>query len=154
MFFEIVNTLGPWAWVVFGLVLLGIEIVMPSTFLLWPGLSALVIGGFTLVMGTENPIWPWQLQLFLFLVLSLAIAFVGRQYMKKNKMELSEQPNLNRRGVQLIGQRAVLTSAIKNGQGRAKLGDTTWSVRGPDMKAGETVQVVGNEGNALLVEPA
>ncbi|MEM9278480.1 MAG: NfeD family protein [Pseudomonadota bacterium] len=154
MFFEIVDTLGPWAWVVFGLVLLGIEIIMPSTFLLWPGLSALVVGGITLSLGNANPIWPWQAQLLVFLILSLVIAFVGRQYMRSRNFEHSEQPNLNQRGAQLVGQRAVVTRAIENGHGRAKLGDTTWSVRGPDLAEGETVQVVGNEGNALLVEKA
>lgn len=154
MFFEIVDTLGPWAWVIFGLILLGIEIVMPSTFLLWPGLSALVVGAITLVLGTENAIWPWQAQLLVFLGLSLLIAFFGRNYVRAKDFEQSEQPHLNQRGVQLIGQKAVLTTSIENGQGRAKIGDTTWSVRGPDLKKGETIQVTGTDGNALLVEKA
>ncbi|MGI9352949.1 MAG: NfeD family protein [Rhizobiaceae bacterium] len=154
MFFEFVNTLGPWAWVIFGLVLLGVEILMPSTFLLWPGLSALIVGAFTLLFGAENPIWPWQAQLLVFLILSLVIAYFGRQYVSTKSMEESEQPNLNQRGVQLVGQRAVLTESIKNGQGRARVGDTTWIVRGSDMKAGQTVEVVGADGNALVVEKA
>ncbi|MEM7214432.1 MAG: NfeD family protein [Pseudomonadota bacterium] len=152
MIAEIVNSLGPWAWVVFGLLLLGIEILMPSTFLLWPGLSALVVGAITLVLGTENPIWPWQAQLLVFLALTLLIAYFGRKFMQSRNMEESEQPNLNQRGAQLVGRRAVITTAIENGAGRAKLGDTTWSVMGPDMEVGDTVQVVGSEGNALIVE--
>ena len=154
MIVEIVDTLGPWSWVIFGLLLLGVEILIPSTFLLWPGLSALVVGIITLFLGTENSIWPWQMQLLVFLMLSLVIAYFGRQFVSKRNMELSEQPNLNERGVQLIGQQGTLTAAIQNGRGRVKLGDTTWSVKGPETAEGETVVVVGVDGSTLSVEKA
>jgi len=154
MFFELIDTLGPWTWVAFGLVLLGIEILMPSTFLLWPGISALIVGVVTLVLGIDNAIWPWQAQLLVFLVLSLVIAYFGRQFVSNRKMQSSEQPNLNERGAQLVGRRGVLTSAIENGQGRARLGDTTWTVRGADAAAGESVVVIAVEGNALTVKKA
>ncbi len=154
MFFELIDTLGPWSWLIFAMLLLGIEILMPSTFLLWPGLSALVVGCITLIFGIDNPIWPWQAQLLVFLILTLVIAYFGRQYVSRKNMEDSEQPNLNDRGVQLIGKQGVLTTAIENGRGRAKLGDTTWIVSGPDTKEGETVVVTGSEGNSLKVERA
>lgn len=154
MILELLDTLGPWAWVIFALLLLGIEILAPSTFFLWPGLSALVVGLITLVLGTDNSIWPWQAQLLVFLGLSLVIAYFGRQYVSKRNMEESEQPNLNDRGVQLVGKKAVLTTAIVNGQGRARIGDTTWSVSGPDLKEGQSVQIVDHEGNSLIVEKA
>ena len=85
MFVELIDTLGPWSWVIFGLILLGIEILAPSTFLLWPGLSALVVGLITLVLGVDNTIWPWQAQLLVFLVLSLVIAYFGRQLVRSRK---------------------------------------------------------------------
>ena len=154
MFVELIDTLGPWSWVIFGLILLGIEILAPSTFLLWPGLSALVVGLITLVLGVDNTIWPWQAQLLVFLVLSLVIAYFGRQLVRSRKLEDTEQPNLNERGAQLVGRKGVLTSAIENGQGRAKLGDTTWTVRGSDIAEGEAVVVVAVEGNALTVKKA
>ena len=154
MFVELIDTLGPWSWVIFGLILLGIEILAPSTFLLWPGLSALVVGLITLVLGVDNTIWPWQAQLLVFLVLSLVIAYFGRQLVRSRKLEDTEQPNLNERGAQLVGRKDVLTSAIENGQGRAKLGDTTWTVRGSDIAEGEAVVVVAVEGNALTVKKA
>ena len=146
------QTLGPWTWVILGLVLLGIEIFAPSTFLLWPGLSAIVVGVITLVLGTESAIWPWQAQLLSFLLLTLIIAWVGRQYVSKRGLEESEQPDLNERGAKLIGQTAVLSNAISNGQGRVKIGDTTWRVKGPDSKAGSTVRVVDYDAGTLLVE--
>lgn len=155
MVMEFITMLGPWTWVIFGLILLCVEIVAPSTFLLWPGLAALIVGGVTLIMGldADNPLWTWQLQILSFLVLSLVITFSGRRLMKKYDKSPVEQPDLNERGAQLVGQNVTVTVAIKNGQGRVKIGDTTWSVRGPDVKAGQMVRVVGNDGNHLLVEP-
>jgi len=60
VFGDFIQALGPWTWVAVGLLILGIEIMMPSTLLLWPGLSALAVGFITLVLGTDAAIWPWQ----------------------------------------------------------------------------------------------
>lgn len=152
MIMNLLETLGPWIWVVIGLALLGLEIILPSTFLLWPGLSALVVGIITLIIGLDSPLWPWQAQLLVFLVLTLLLAYLGRGMMKKKNWDESENPQLNERGAQLVGNSAVLTSAITNGFGRAKIGDTTWRVKGPDAKAGSMVRVVRYEAGTLEVE--
>jgi membrane protein implicated in regulation of membrane protease activity len=149
----LVELLGSWSWVVFGLVLLGLEILLPSTFLLWPGLAALVVGTITLVLGMNSPIWPWQLKLIVFLALSLIIAFAGRKIMANRDWEHSENETLNDRNAQLVGQTAVVVDPIVNGRGRAKLGDTTWRVQGADAKAGTSVMITGSDAGALLVEP-
>lgn len=148
----ILEILGSWAWVAFGLLLVGIEIAAPSTILLWPGLAALVVGVITLILGTENTIWPWQAQVLVFLVLSLIIAYFGKQFVKTKKLEDSDEPALNERGTQLIGRTAVLDSPITNGSGRIKIGDSSWRVTGPDTKAGSTVKVIGADGATLQVE--
>lgn len=152
MIAEFVKLLGPWTWVVVGLLLLGIEILLPSTFLLWPGLAAMVVGVLTLIFGLDNPIWPWQAQVLVFLALSLIIAYFGKRVMKDRNWDESEVSDLNDRGSQLVGQTAVLTDAIANGQGRVKIGDTTWRVKGEDAKAGAKVRVVSSDGGTLIVE--
>lgn len=152
--FELIDILGPWIWVVVGMVLLGIEILLPSTFLLWPGLAALVVGAITLFHGLGSPIWPWQAQLLVFLILSLVFAYFGKRVMRENEWDKSEVEDLNDRGAQLVGQTAVLADAISNGQGRVKIGDTTWRVKGDDAKAGTRVRVVSAEGGTLHVESA
>lgn len=154
MMVDLINVLGPWTWVVFALVLLGLEIVMPSTFLLWPGIAAMGVGIVTLVLGIDNPVWPWQAQVLLFLGLSLVVAFFGRKLLKDKKWDKSEVEGLNERGSQLIGQMGVLTDPISNGQGRMKIGDTTWRVKGHDAKAGAKVRVIGADGGTLEVENA
>jgi len=121
MVISFIQALGPWTWVAVGLLILGIEIMMPSTLLLWPGLSALAVGFITLVLGTDAAIWPWQAQVFVFLILSL------------------------------IGQTAILADPIANGMGRVKIGDTTWRVKGDDTKAGAKVTVVDYDAGSVAM---
>ncbi len=154
MVLSFLQTLGPWTWVAIGLFILGMEIIMPSTILLWPGLSALVVGLITLILGTDAAIWPWQAQVLVFLILSVIIAVVGKRIMKNRKYNESDNPMLNERGAQLIGQTAILSAPITNGMGRIKVGDTTWRVKGNDTKAGSKVKVVDYDAGTLIVETA
>jgi len=152
MIAEMVNFMGPWTWVVIGLVLLGLEILMPSTFLLWPGIAAMGVGVLTLILGIDNPVWPWQAQVLVFLIFSLVTAYFGRKVLKDKDWDKSEVEGLNERGSQLVGQMGVISDAITNGQGRVKIGDTTWRVKGEDAKAGSKVRVVSADGSTLVVE--
>jgi membrane protein implicated in regulation of membrane protease activity len=68
--------------------------------------------------------------------------------------ERSDQPNLNRRAEQYIGRRFVLETAIVNGQGKARVGDSLWLAEGPDLPAGSPVEVVGVDGSTLKVKAA
>ena len=154
MVLSFIQALGPWTWVAVGLLILGIEIMMPSTFLLWPGLSALAVGFITLILGTDAAIWPWQAQVLVFLILAVVFAVIGKRIMKNRKYNDSENPILNERGAQLIGQTAILADPITNGMGRVKIGDTTWRVKGDDTKAGSKVTVVDYDAGTLIVEAA
>jgi len=152
MMMTLINTLGPWSWIVFGLVLLGLEIIAPGTFFLWFGLSAMVVGLITLLLGMDHAVWVWQFQLLTFLVLSLVSAIAGRRMMVRKQWDKSENPTLNNRGAQLVGRTAVLSEAISEGRGRAKIGDTIWQVSGAKMKEGARVRIVGHNGAVLEVE--
>ncbi|PSJ63396.1 NfeD family protein [Kumtagia ephedrae] len=145
----LVTELGPWNWMVLGLLLLAIEIVTPGFYLLWIGLAALVVGAISLVLG-DAAFWHWQVQVLVFLALSLAAAYAGRRIMAGREAE-SDQPLLNRRGEQLVGRTATLTEPIREGYGRIQLGDTLWRVRGPDLPAGARVKVVSVDDLELVV---
>ena len=41
---SLIQSLGPWSWVVLGLVLMGLELVAPGAFLLWLDLAAVLTG--------------------------------------------------------------------------------------------------------------
>ncbi len=150
---RIVSELGPWNWMVLGFVLIVLEIVAPGVFLLWIGIAALAVGAISLFVWDAG-FWTWQVQVLLFLVLSLVSAYAGKKLVGSRK-DSSDQPLLNRRGVQLIGRTATLTEPISNGRGRIRLGDTLWRVSGPDLPAGAQVRVTGAAETdlELVVEP-
>lgn len=65
----------------------------------------------------------------------------------------SDQPDLNRRAIQLVGRQLVVAEPIEGGRGKVRAGDTLWPAEGPDAPAGATVCVTGSNGTALLVAP-
>ncbi len=135
-----VAELGPWNWMVLGIVLLVLEIVVPGVFMLWIGIAALIVGAVSLLIW-DAAFWTWQVQVLVFLFLSLLSAYAGKKLMG-GREQPSDQPLLNRRGEQMIGRTATLGEPIRNGHGRIQLGDTFWRVSGPDLPAGTRVRVI------------
>ena len=93
------------------------------------------------------------MQVVVFLVLSVGFAYGGSRLMRPRKDD-SDQPLLNRRSEQLIGNIATLAEPIKDGHGRVRIGDTFWRVTGPDLPAGAQVRVTAATaaGLELVVE--
>ena len=153
MIVRIITELGPWIWMVLGLVLLALEIFMPGVFLLWIGIAALVVGAISL-MPWQAEFWVWQVQVIVFLALALISAYASRRIMSSSTDE-TDLPLLNRRREQLVGRIATLAEPISNGRGRIQLDDTVWRVKGPDLPSGTRVRVAGidSAGLELLVEP-
>ena len=135
----IITELGPWNWMVLGLVLLALEIVAPGFFLLWIGVAALLTGALSLQLW-EAGFWTWHAQVLIFLALSFISAYAGKKILGETSAE-TDQPLLNRRGEQMIGRTATLTEPITEGRGRIRIGDTMWRVSGPDLPAGARVRV-------------
>ncbi len=135
-----ITELGPWSWVVLGILLLALEIFAPGVFMLWIGIAALIVGAVSLLLW-QAAYWTWQAQVLVFLLLSLASAYAGKKWMGA-RTRASDQPLLNRRGEQMIGRTATLGEPIREGRGRIQLGDTFWRVSGPDLPAGARVRVV------------
>ncbi|PSH54538.1 hypothetical protein CU102_29135 [Phyllobacterium brassicacearum] len=144
--------LGPWNWIVLGLVLMIFEVAAPGIFFLWFGIAALVVGALSILLGDALGL-GWQLQVVLFLILSLISVFIGRRLIGATDV-VSDEPLLNRRGEQLIGQVVTLEEATVNGRGRARVGDSLWRVTGPDLAAGSQVRITGIDHGTLVVEAA
>jgi len=145
---EAILELGAWSWMILAAVLFVLELVAPGIFFMWFGLAALVTG---LIMFRYDLAWQWQL--IWFCGLSLAVVLVVHRYLRKHPLE-SEQPLLNQRAAQLIGQSFDLVDPIVNGRGSIHSGDTIWRVEGPALPNGTRVTVVGVDGSVLKVEPA
>ncbi|TXR46932.1 NfeD family protein [Phyllobacterium endophyticum] len=144
--------LGPWNWIVLGLILMIFEVAAPGIFFLWFGIAALIVGSLAILFGEAS--WMnWQIQVILFLVLSVIAVFIGRRLIGATDVE-SDEPLLNRRGEQLIGQVVTLEEATINGRGRARIGDSLWRVTGPDLAAGTRVRITGIDRGTLVVEAA
>ena len=132
-------------WIVLGLLLMGTEILAPGAFLLWIGIAAIVVGGMAWIMPLSV-----TSQLVLFAILAPVMAILGRNVFGSRQDEL-EQGTLNRRGDMMIGKVITLSNPIVNGEGKTTIGDSMWTVHGPDLPVGTKVKILKVEGNVLLV---
>jgi len=147
MIMKIIAEFGAWTWWIVGFSFLILEIAAPGVFFLWVGLAALLVGTLALLITMS-----WQAQIIAFAILALVFAVLGRQ-INARFGNRSENQTLNERGKQYVGQKYILHEGLVNGQGRVKIGDSIWLVRGPDeLSAGATVKVTGVDGTILIVE--
>ena len=144
---EVIGQYGGWSWIVAGLILLALELIVPGGVLVWLGIAGVITG----IVALLN-LAPFSIQWVLFGALSIAGVVLWLTFARRRKAYESDRPMLNKRAEQLIGQQAQLTEAISGGFGRARLGDSTWRVSGPDLPKGTSVRVTGAEGTVLKVE--
>ncbi|QKG72270.1 NfeD family protein [Erythrobacter mangrovi] len=136
-----------WIWLLVGLVLAGLEMVVPGVYLIWLALAAFVVAGMTFISAPAL-----AMQVIAFVSLALIFAFSAKRWLGERPI-ISSDPLLNNRVGRLIGETAVVTAAIEGGSGRVRVGDSEWIARGPDVAAGERVRIAGSKGSELLVEP-
>ena len=142
------ESLQHWHWWILAVILVGLEIVAPGYVLLWIGIAAMLTGLLKFIIAGL----AWEIQFLVFSITSLVTVIYVRIYLRKNPL-VSDQPNLSRRGEQYIGKTYTLETAIENGVGRVKVGDTVWRVEGSDIAAGSKVKVVDVNGASFVVEP-
>ena len=135
-----------WAWLIGGVVLLIAEVIAPGFFLLFIGAAAMVTGLFVLLFDLD--IAP---ALALFAIYTALAVFVGRK-VYANRPVAASAPHLNDRSGALIGRSAEAVAAINEHGGRVRLGDGEWSARGRPAAAGERVEIIGVDGNCLIVK--
>ncbi|MFC7048581.1 NfeD family protein [Emcibacter nanhaiensis] len=136
-----------WLWFVAALALIGFEVAMPGVVFMWLAIASAIVGFVVLAM----PDMSWEMQFVVFSVLSVVSVFVGRSYLKKHPLE-TQDATLNRRGAQYVGHNYTLVSDMENGEGKIKIGDTLWKVRGEFAgKSGQVVHVTGTDGVILMV---
>ncbi len=135
------------SWAALALVLIAAETMAPGAFLLWMGLAAAAVCLIVLVA----PGLSLLVQVVLFVVLSVVAVMVYRKWFRRRERP-SDQPLLNRRAEQLVGQVMELDQAIIDGRGRVKIGDAFWSVSGPELPRGARVRVIAVDGMILKVQ--
>jgi inner membrane protein len=138
-----------WIWLILGVALMALEVIAPGIFLIWLGIAAVVVG--VIVFWVPDMLWQWQVALYA--VLAVASVVASWRYLRGHPLE-TDEPNLNLRTNEYIGQVVALDTAIVNGRGRARLGDGAWQVSGPDLPVGARVRITGADGTVLTVEKA
>ena len=139
---------GAWSWLIAGLVLLGLELLLPGGVFVWLGIAAMI----TALVSFAFPLdWPREFGLFGILGILAIVVWLRVIRLRGNR---TDRPLLNRRAERFVGQEAVLDEPITDGYGRVPLGDTVWRIAGPDLPAGRRVRIVGHEGAVLKVEAA
>ena len=136
-----------WYWWVIALFLLVLEILTPGYFFMWMAVSGFLTG----VIVWLIPATSMNLQILIFSLLSVVAIIVWKFYGKRHPTE-SDQPLLNKRGVQYIGRVFNLFEPIKNGQGKIKVDDSIWKVHGEDCDINSRVKVVAIRGTVFEVE--
>jgi membrane protein implicated in regulation of membrane protease activity len=146
MLIEYLTALGKWNWLILACVFFVIELVAPGAFMLWLGLSALLVGIISLLVD-----WPWQYQFVTFAVFALASIPLWRRFAHRVEKEV-DQPFLNRRADAFVGREFTLEKPIVAGTGTVKIDDTIWRLSGPDCPGGSRVKVVRADAATLVVE--
>ncbi|XUM22794.1 NfeD family protein [Bradyrhizobium oligotrophicum S58] len=146
---DILVTLGTWNWLIFGIILMALELLAPGVFLFWLGLAALVVG---LISFGFAP--AWQLQILLFALFAIAAVPLWRHVARRSTASAGDNPFLNRRSAALVGREFTLEKPIVGGNGTVRIDDTVWRVAGPDTPAGSRVRIVQADGAQLAVAVA
>jgi len=141
-----IASLGSWNWFILAALFLLLEVLAPGTFMLWLGLSAILVGAISLAV-----IWSWQAQVIAFAVFAVASIPAWRYFARKVEKP-ADRPFLNRRVEGYVGREFTLDKPIVGGVGTIHIDDTVWRVKGPDCPAGSRVRIARAEGADLLVE--
>ena len=124
---EMFSTLGTWNWLIFGLLLMALELLAPGVFLFWLGLAALLVG---LLSFAIHP--SWQLQILMFAVFAAAAVPLWRRVARQQHRRQQEQ-SVSQQARRCAGRPVfTLEKPIIDGAGTVRIDDTIWRVAGPD----------------------
>ena len=115
-----------WVWLTLGLVLAGLEMLLPGVYLIWLAVAAIVTGVLTLTLDLSLPF-----QIIDFVSLSLIIAFSAKRFLSDKPIESSD-PLMNRRGA-LVAEPAGLGEAEQRVEGNSR---EQSGARGSDVRIG------------------
>jgi inner membrane protein len=143
---EMFTTLGTWNWLIFGVILMALELIAPGVFLFWLGLAALLVG---LLSFAIHP--SWEAQILMFAAFAAAAVPLWRRIARSGSTVSKSNPFLNKRADALVGRVFTLEKPIIDGAGTVRIDDTIWRVAGPDAPAGSRVRIVRADGASLTV---
>jgi hypothetical protein len=135
-----------WIWLAVGVLLLAVEAMFSTEWLLWPAVSAGVVAVLTAV-GFQ-PGLPAEVAIFA--LLTVIATILSRRLVSKAN---PAGPDVNDRDSRLVGQRARVVEAFVGGRGRVFVSGAEWSaeIEGEAPPAGQDVVVDQVNGSLLRV---
>ena len=148
---EFLEGISPVWWVIAALVLGAAEMLSATTFLLWPALSALAMGGIIALF----PDLSGEAQASLFAVLAIVLTVAGRYATLRFGSARTSTTSLNDPAMRAVGQTAQVIS-FGHGEGKVQVNGVRWHARcrsDEEPEPGDSVKVTSAEGSTLIVEP-
>lgn len=138
-----------WIWLAIGVLLLAIETMFSTEWLLWPAVAAGIVAVMTAIgirLGLPG-------EVAVFALLTVIATLLSRRLVSKAN---PDGPDINDRDGRLIGQRARVVEAFVSGRGRVFISGAEWpaEVEGEAPGAGQDVVVHGVSGSLLKVKAA
>ena len=138
-----------WIWLAIGVLLLAIESMFSTEWLLWPAVSAGVVAVLTAV-GVRLGL---PAEVAVFAVLTAIATVLSRRLIQKAN---PPGPDINDRDSRLIQQRARVVEAFVDGRGRVFVSGAEWPavIEGDAPEVGQDVIVDRVSGSLLTVRSA
>ena len=145
---QMLESMSGTKWIIVGVLLLILEVVTGTTYILWPAVAALIVGFIVFILPLG-----WEMQFLLFFILSSVLLVAGHKYMRP-KMQGGEPSDLNDRARSMMGMRVKAIADFETGIGRVQVGDTQWraSIHEGTALAGQELRVISVKGVTLQVE--
>jgi membrane protein implicated in regulation of membrane protease activity len=142
-----------WHWAALGLVLIGLELVIPSFTIVWFGLGACLVGLILLLA----PGTPLSLQIFVWAAASAACTWFWFRYFKP---KMADRTKSGMSGEAIVGETGMMLRGVSSHLERGRirfaipvLGAEEWDCISRDvLRAGDYARVTGIEGHVLNVE--
>jgi len=145
---QMLESMSGTKWLILGVLLLVLEVVTGTTYILWPAVAALIVGIIAFILPLA-----WEMQFLLFFILSGILLVVGHKFVRP-KMKGGEPSDLNDRARSMVGMRVKAVADFDTGLGRVQVGDTQWraSIADGNPVSGAELRVVSVKGTTLQVE--
>lgn len=140
-----------WHWFVFGALLAGLEMFVPSFFMLWLGTSAIVVGILTLLLPIS-----FTVQVLIWGVLSVVILVVWFKFVSPKMKDVTKSGMAKEAMFGKVGTVLDYNSSTSRGRLRfpaPMLGEDEWAfISSETLTPGDKVSVLDNSGNDLIVK--
>ena len=140
-----------WIWLVFGVSLILLELVLPTFFILWFGIGAVLVS----LIALLAPNLQLDMQVLLWVLFSSVTTVLWFKLFRRKKADVRWTAD------SVLGEVGLLTASVSEFQkGRVRfqkpiLGNEEWTcIADSDIAAGERVRLTAIEGNTARVSRA